>query len=139
MTTPLRSTCGPFRTTCPLRGCDERLGEGGLTEAHLLDHVRRDEIDLFVPGMVRLWHAHLRLVALDQLSFEAIRSSLADDVVNLLGTGEKHRLSAIAISVGERPEVVRGCLARLVARGVVTKRGKGVYALAIGANPRTTR
>ena len=120
---------GEFRATCPLRGCDERLGEGGLTEFHLLDHVRRDEIDLFIPGMVRVWHAHARILTLDALSFEAIRSSLADDVINALAVGPACRLDQVAAAVGERPEAVRGCLARLVARGVVTKIRKGWYRL----------
>jgi hypothetical protein len=137
--TRVAAPASEFRTTCPLRGCDARLGESGLTEAHLLDHVRRDEIDLLIPGMIRLWHAHLRLVALDGLSFETIRSSLADDVVNVLGSGGEHRLDRIAVAVGERPEVVRGCLARLVERGVVTKRGKGVYALAVAASTGASR
>lgn len=127
--TRLSAPASEFRATCPLRGCDSRLGEGGLTELHLFDHVRRDEIDIFIPGMVRLWRAHARLLALDTLSFEAIRSALAKDVIDMLGRGGEHRLDQIAAAVGERPEVVRGCLARLIARGAVTKVRKGRYCL----------
>jgi len=120
-----------FLARCPVPGCDERLGPDGLTECHLAAHYLRDDGDAIVGALLRVWREHARILALEAASFEAIRSSLARDVIEALGKSRDLRLDALAVAVGERPDVVRGCLRRLIAKGVVTKLRKGVYRLGV--------